>query len=149
MSKPSVNRSSGVNISCRNVWKVYGDDPAQFFNLADNEVDNSEDLYRNIRDIGYIGAACDVSFDVRVGEIFVIMGLSGSGKSTVVRCISRLIEPTTGTILLGDVDMMKVSDAELIDIRRYKIGMVFQNFGLSPHLSVIDNFASASHATSR
>jgi len=139
--KSKENRSSEIKISCRNVWKVYGDDPDQFFNFIDSEMDDSAGMYRNIRKAGYIGAACDVNFDVHVGEIFVIMGLSGSGKSTVVRCISRLIEPTTGTILLGDVDMMKVSDPELIDIRRHKMGMVFQNFGLLPHLSVIDNIA--------
>ncbi|MEM7196371.1 MAG: betaine/proline/choline family ABC transporter ATP-binding protein [Pseudomonadota bacterium] len=86
-------------------------------------------------------AAVDVSFDVHSGEIFVIMGLSGSGKSTVVRCLSRLVEPTYGEILLDGEDLLQKSDKELIDIRRHKIGMVFQNFGLMPHLSVYDNIA--------
>ena len=90
---------------------------------------------------GDIVAASDVSFDVGVGEIFVIMGLSGSGKSTVVRCLSRLVEPTAGHILLDDKDLLAVPQRELIDIRRHKMGMVFQSFGLLPHLNVIDNVA--------
>lgn len=94
-----------------------------------------------VRSGGHIVANADVSFDVHVGEIFVIMGLSGSGKSTIVRCLSRLVEPTAGEILLDGEDLLKKSDAELIDIRRHKMGMVFQNFGLMPHMSVIDNIA--------
>ena len=69
------------------------------------------------------------------------MGLSGSGKSTIVRCLSRLVEPTAGEILLDGEDLLKKSTAELIEIRRHKMGMVFQSFGLMPHLNVIDNIA--------
>ena len=98
-------------------------------------------LAGDIRAAGDIVAASDVSFEVGVGEIFVIMGLSGSGKSTVVRCLSRLVEPTAGHILLDDKDLLAVPQRELIDIRRHKMGMVFQSFGLLPHLNVIDNVA--------
>ena len=67
------------------------------------------------------------------------MGLSGSGKSTMVRCLSRLVEPTAGEILLDGKDLLKVDEAELINMRRHKMGMVFQNFGLLPHLTVLEN----------
>jgi glycine betaine/proline transport system ATP-binding protein len=89
----------------------------------------------------HVVAASDVTFDVQVGEIFIIMGLSGSGKSTMVRCLSRLVEPTAGEVLLDGSDLLKASEDQLIDIRRHKMGMVFQNFGLLPHLSVLENVA--------
>jgi glycine betaine/proline transport system ATP-binding protein len=130
-----------IKLSCRNLWKVYGNDPESFFA---GEADTSPDptvLAQKIRESGHIVAACDVSFDVRVGEIFVIMGLSGSGKSTVVRCLSRLVEPTAGEVRLDGRDLLQASANELIDIRRHKMGMVFQSFGLLPHLNVLDNVA--------
>jgi len=130
-----------IKLSCRNVWKVYGDNPARFFAGGEGAVDDSAGLAGEIREAGNIVAASDVSFDVHVGEIFVIMGLSGSGKSTVVRCLSRLVEPTAGHVLLDGEDLLAVSERELIDIRRHKMGMVFQSFGLLPHLNVIDNVA--------
>ena len=101
----------------------------------------SQSLVDSINESGHIGAACDVTFDVQIGEIFVIMGLSGSGKSTIVRCLSRLVEPTAGEVILDGEDLLKVSRDKLIDIRRHKMGMVFQNFGLLPHLSVLENVA--------
>ena len=82
-----------------------------------------------------------MSFDVAPGELFVIMGLSGSGKSTVIRGISRLIEPTSGTIRLDGEDIRAASKKRMTELRRSKIGMVFQHFGLFPHMSVIDNVA--------
>ena len=94
-----------------------------------------------IRRDGHIVANADVSFDVHTGEIFVIMGLSGSGKSTIVRCLYRLVAPTAGEILLNGEDLLKKTEVELINIRRHKMGMVFQSFGLMPHLNVIDNIA--------
>jgi len=83
----------------------------------------------------------DASFEVHKGEIFVIMGLSGSGKSTVIRCLNRLIEPTSGEVLIDGNSIVGLSPAELRDIRRKKLSMVFQRFGLLPHRSVIDNVA--------
>ena len=130
-----------IKLSCRSLWKVYGDDPARFFRRGSGQGDDPTALARTIRESGHIVAACDVSFDVRVGEIFVIMGLSGSGKSTVVRCLSRLVEPTLGEVRLDDKDLLQASPSELIDIRRHKMGMVFQSFGLLPHLNVLDNVA--------
>jgi glycine betaine/proline transport system ATP-binding protein len=127
-----------VKLSCRNLWKVYGPDPARFFA---SKVPAPEALAATIRAQGHILAAIDVGFDVHVGETFVIMGLSGSGKSTVVRCLSRLVEPEHGQVLLDGQDLLARSDRELIDIRRHKMGMVFQNFGLMPHLTVVENIS--------
>jgi glycine betaine/proline transport system ATP-binding protein len=137
-----VNKVDGeIKLSCRNVWKVYGEQPDRFFAGGEGEVPDPAAHAETIRETGHIVAASNVSFDVHVGEIFVIMGLSGSGKSTVVRCLSRLVEPTAGHILLDGEDLLAVSEKELIDIRRHKMGMVFQSFGLLPHLNVIDNVA--------
>lgn len=128
-----------VKISARNIWKVYGENPDQFFTQDDGQVTDQLATLESIKAANHIGAACNVSFDVYSGEIFVIMGLSGSGKSTIVRCLSRLVEPTAGQILLDDTDLLKVSDKALIEIRRHNMGMVFQNFGLLPHLTVMEN----------
>lgn len=130
--------SGPVKLSCRNLWKVYGPDPARFFT---GKAPAPEALAAEIRAQGHILAAIDVGFDVHVGETFVIMGLSGSGKSTVVRCLSRLVEPEHGQVLLDGQDLLAKSDRELIDIRRHKMGMVFQNFGLLPHLTVVENIS--------
>lgn len=130
-----------VKLSCRNLWKVYGEQPESFFDSRNGAVADKDALAARIRASGHIVAACDVSFDVRVGEIFVIMGLSGSGKSTVVRCLSRLVEPTSGQVMLDGADLLRASADELIQFRRHKMGMVFQNFGLLPHLNVLDNVA--------
>ena len=127
--------SPDIKLSCRNVWKVYGAQPQRFFG------NGAAPDAATIRDADHIVAAADVSFDVHVGEIFVIMGLSGSGKSTMVRCLSRIVEPTAGEILLDGQDLLAASQKELIEFRRHKMGMVFQNFGLMPHLNVRDNVA--------
>ncbi|HUQ91472.1 MAG TPA: betaine/proline/choline family ABC transporter ATP-binding protein, partial [Bryobacteraceae bacterium] len=89
----------------------------------------------------HLAAVADASFDIHTGEIFVIMGLSGSGKSTLIRCLSRLIEPTSGEVLLDGRNLLKASPRELTLLRRHAMGMVFQNFGLLPHLTVLDNVA--------
>lgn len=127
-----------VKLSCQNLWKVYGPDPGRFFGQGSVVPDA---LATEMRSGGHIPAAIDVSFDVHVGETFVIMGLSGSGKSTVIRCLSRLIEPEHGKVLLDGENLLTRSDRDLIEIRRHKMGMVFQNFGLMPHLTVIENIA--------
>ena len=130
-----------IKLSCRNVWKVYGANPDRFFADPTRQGNDPANHASTIRDSGHIVAACDVSFDVHVGEIFVIMGLSGSGKSTVVRCLSRLVEPNAGEVILDGEDLLKTTEEQLIEFRRHKMGMVFQNFGLLPHLNVIDNIA--------
>jgi len=139
--EPDIKDNKDIKLSCRNVWKAYGSQPEKFFNLGNGLVDDANSHAEKMRKKGLLVANADVSFDVYAGETFVIMGLSGSGKSTIVRCLSRLVEPTAGEILLDGENLLRKSDAELIDIRRHKMGMVFQNFGLMPHLNVIDNIA--------
>ena len=83
----------------------------------------------------------DIDMDVEPGEVFVVMGLSGSGKSTLIRCLTRLIEPTVGSVRIGDVDVTKADKQTLLDVRRNKVSMVFQHFGLLPHRTLVDNVA--------
>lgn len=123
-------------ISCRSIWKVFGSDPAGFMARHDNDPQPAD-----FNAEGHIGAVRNVSFDVYPGEIMMIMGLSGSGKSTLIRAITRLNDPTAGSILIDGVDLMDVSAKELVDLRRHKMGMVFQNFGLLPHRTVLSNVA--------
>lgn len=137
MTRDSLVRS--VKLSCRHLWKIFGPTPSAV--LSEGQGIARADLKCKLHQSGHVGAAIDINFDIYEGEIFVIMGLSGSGKSTVVRCLSRLIEPTSGEILLDGEDLLKVSKSRLIGLRRKTMGMVFQNFGLLPHLSVRDNVA--------
>ena len=118
------------------MWKVFGEDPSGF--LAKH---NNQPTDEALGNEGYIGAVRDVSFDVHAGEILIIMGLSGSGKSTVIRCITRLNDPTTGSIDFEGEDLLAADDSRMIEIRRHKMGMVFQNFGLLPHRDVMSNVA--------
>lgn len=135
-----VGTGRAVKIACRNLWKVYGPSPTSFFHGREPKSDSTA-LAERLRSANHIPAVVDASFDIEAGEIFVVMGLSGSGKSTLVRCLSRLIEPTSGEVLLDGRDLMTVSKRELIRLRRHEMGMVFQNFGLLPHLTVLDNVA--------
>ncbi|WP_085904683.1 quaternary amine ABC transporter ATP-binding protein [Kiloniella majae] len=128
--------NSSVKLSCRGVWKIFGPDAKNF--LAKH---NHKPKSRDLKAANLVGGARDVNIDIHSGEIFVIMGLSGSGKSTLVRCLSRLIEPTDGEILFDGQDLLKASDDEMIEIRRHKMGMVFQHFALLPHLTVLRNVA--------
>ncbi|MEO1364057.1 MAG: betaine/proline/choline family ABC transporter ATP-binding protein [Pseudomonadota bacterium] len=137
MTTPDIP-TTAPKLSCRNVWKVYGPDPSRYFSTTSDTMDSAQ-LANRMRADGSIPAAAGVSFDVHEGEIFVIMGLSGSGKSTMVRCLSRLVEPSHGEILLDGEDLLKKSKKDLIEIRRHKMGMVFQSFGLLPHLTVAEN----------
>lgn len=123
-------------ISARNVWKLFGADPKGY--LAKVPKGHSFD---DIRADGYIAGVKDVSVDVARGEMLVIMGLSGSGKSTLVRCFSRLHDITGGTISVEGQDIMSLKEKELIELRRSKMGMVFQSFGLLPHRTVLENIA--------
>jgi len=123
-------------ISCQNVWKLFGPKPEAYFASGPHSK-----TFDEIRADGYIAGVRDVTLDIHRGEMLVIMGLSGSGKSTLVRCFSRLHDITGGTISVEGQDMMGLNERELIDMRRSKMGMVFQSFGLLPHRSVLDNVA--------
>lgn len=128
--------SSPVILECRNVWKIYGDNPGAFLKKHGGNP-SPEDA----RNSGHIIAVRDVSLEVRTGEILVVMGLSGSGKSTLVRCLSRLVEPTDGAVFFEGKDLLRASSAELIELRRHRMGMVFQHFALLPHRTVLQNVA--------
>jgi len=121
---------------CRNVWKVFGNRAAEQMAALGPDPDPAR-----LAALGLVPAVRAVNLTVRRGEIFVIMGLSGSGKSTLVRCLSRLIEPTAGEILFNGQNLLAASEAEMTQIRRHRMGMVFQHFALLPHLTVLDNVA--------
>ena len=125
-----------IKISCRNIWKLYGENPEKFLN-----VNNNNPSIEQIKKENYIPAVRDATIDVKTSEILVIMGLSGSGKSTLLRCMSKLIQPTYGQVFFENKDLLKASDKELIEIRRHKMGMVFQHFALLPHRTVLQNVA--------
>ena len=123
-----------IKFSCKNLWKLFGEKTEEF--LKNN---NYNPTATQLQKSNIIGAVQNATIDILEGEIFVIMGLSGSGKSTLVRCLSRLIESTYGQIYFENSDLRKMSNKELIDLRRHKMGMVFQNFALLPHMTVIGN----------
>ncbi|RME86076.1 MAG: glycine betaine/L-proline ABC transporter ATP-binding protein [Caldilineae bacterium] len=124
-------------IVCKGVWKIFGDHPKRILLSLDPGWSKEEVLERT----GHVLAVRDVSFQVREGETFVVMGLSGSGKSTLVRCLTRLIQPTAGEVLLDGEDLLRLEEKQLRELRRHKMTMVFQHFGLFPHRRVIDNVA--------
>ena len=126
-----------ATVSCRNVWKVYGPKADRIVGTSDAELPRQELLAKT----GCVLAVRDISFDVPQGEVFVVMGLSGSGKSTLVRMLNRIHDPTAGEILVDGQDVMRMNDEELRTVRRTKISMVFQHFGLLPHRRIVDNVA--------
>ena len=125
-------------IEIKNVWKIFGNNSEEALNAIQNQRISKQEALEKYNSV--IGVS-DVSFNVKKGEIFCVMGLSGSGKSTLVRHINRLLEPTSGQILINNEDVMKFDTKSLQDLRNKKIGMVFQNFALMPHRSVLDNIA--------
>ena len=124
-------------IVCNNVWKIFGPNEKSILSNLDKNLSRTEVQEKT----GHVVAVKDVSFSIKKGETFVVMGLSGSGKSTLARCISRLIEPTSGEVKIDDVDVTKMNKNELIELRRNRMSMVFQHFGLFPHKRVIDNIS--------
>jgi len=130
----SINSNNKIKFSCKNLWKLFGDRPLDFLKKY-NYLPSVKDLQES----NIIGAVQNATIDIFESEIFVIMGLSGSGKSTLMRCLSRLIESTYGQIYFENSDLMKMSNKELIELRRHKMGMVFQNFALLPHMTVLGN----------
>ena len=119
------------------MWKVFGAKPERALTPEHSDKDKRAIL----EELGCVVALQDVNFEVQRGETFVIMGLSGSGKSTMVRCLIRLIEPTAGEISIDGEAITGMSDQGLTEFRRKKIAMVFQHYGLMPHRTVLDNAA--------
>jgi len=124
-------------LQVKNVFKVFGDKPKEAMRMLENGADKDEIFHKTGQVIGVF----DASFSVKRGEIFVIMGLSGSGKSTMVRLFNRLIEPTSGSIHLNGNEITGLTDRELLGVRRKDMSMVFQSFALMPHMTVLDNAA--------
>lgn len=132
-TKVSMEQAS---IEVEGLYKIFGYNPKErALPLLEEGVSKSDILARTGCTVGINNA----SFTIKKREIFVIMGLSGSGKSTVVRCLNRLIEPTAGTVKIDGEDIVQLPGDQLREVRRRKLGMVFQRFGLLPHRSVIDN----------
>lgn len=129
--------SATQKILCKNVWKVFGPHPERTLASIDRGLSRAEVQEQT----GHVVAVKDVSFEVQTGECFVVMGLSGSGKSTLVRCLSRLIEPTAGEVIIDGEDITKMPRKALLELRRRKMAMVFQHFGLFPHRKIIDNIS--------
>jgi len=124
-------------ISVKQLWKVFGLKAERVVGTPLAELSRGELRART----GCVAAVRDVSFDVQAGEVFVVMGLSGSGKSTLVRCLTRLIEPTSGEISIDGEAVRAMNAKRLRDLRRHRVAMVFQHFGLLPHRQVVDNVA--------
>jgi len=123
-------------ISCSSVYKIFGNNAQKLLAESNGVVDAGK-----FQEAGCIVGVNDASFDVNKGEMLVVMGLSGSGKSTLLRCISRLTDATAGKILIDGEDICLMNNKQLIELRREKMGMVFQNFALLPHKTVLENIA--------
>ena len=123
-------------IKCDSVYKIFGDNAKKLLQEANGRVDAQE-----FQDAGCVVGVNSASFEVYEGEMLVVMGLSGSGKSTLLRCISRLTDTTAGNIYIDGEDLLALNSKELIELRRNKMGMVFQSFALLPHKTVLENIA--------
>jgi glycine betaine/proline transport system ATP-binding protein len=138
VAQSSPSGDSDVVVEISDVWKIFGDNAdAALAAIKSEGLGKAEVLACYNAAVG----VADVSLSVNRGEIFCIMGLSGSGKSTLVRHFNRLLEPTAGKIMIEGTDVMALGPKELQTFRNRKIGMVFQNFALMPHRSVLDNVA--------
>jgi len=123
-------------VKCESVYKIFGENAEKMLQGSNGKVDAKE-----FQDAGCIVGVNNASFEVHHGEMLVIMGLSGSGKSTLLRCISRLTDTTAGQIFIDGEDLLALNSKELIELRRNKMGMVFQSFALLPHKTVLENIA--------
>ena len=123
-------------IRCESVYKIFGANAKKMLNDSNGNVDA-----KDFQDAGCIVGVNNASFDVARGEMLVVMGLSGSGKSTLLRCISRLTDATSGKIFIDGQNLLSLKNKELIELRRNKMGMVFQSFALLPHKTVLENIA--------
>ena len=123
-------------IKCESVYKIFGANAEKMLQNSNGNVDS-----KIFQDAGCIVGVNNASFEVSKGEMLVVMGLSGSGKSTLLRCISRLTDATGGKIYIEGQDLLAMNDKQLIELRRSKMGMVFQSFALLPHKTVLENIA--------
>ena len=128
--------SSQPVIKCESVYKIFGVNAEKMLLESNGNVDA-----QTFQEAGCIVGVNNASFEVSKGEMLVVMGLSGSGKSTLLRCISRLTDATGGKIFVEGQDLLSLKNKELIELRRNKMGMVFQSFALLPHKTVLENIA--------
>ncbi len=136
MPSPHDSSKSEPVIDCRSVYKIFGENANRMLRDAGGNVDA-----QTFQNAGCVVGVNSASFQVYRGEMLVVMGLSGSGKSTLLRCISRLTETTAGEIYIDGEDLLAMSSKQLIELRRNKMGMVFQSFALLPHKTVLENIA--------
>jgi len=135
-SKASQIQKKQPVVKCESVYKIFGENAEKMLQESGGDVDA-----KKFQDAGCIVGVNSASFEVYEGETLVIMGLSGSGKSTLLRCISRLTDTTAGKIFIDGEDLLALNSKELIEVRRNKMGMVFQSFALLPHKTVLENIA--------
>ena len=135
-TQADVSTSDEPVIRCESVYMIFGDNAHSMLEKANGVVDAAK-----FHEAGCIVGVNNASFEVYEGELLIIMGLSGSGKSTLMRCISRLNEATAGKIYIEGEDILAMNDKQLIELRRNKMGMVFQSFALLPHKTVLENIA--------
>lgn len=131
-----IAHTEPLALKATDVWKVFGADCEAYLKAQGNARDAQA-----LEKLGYTTGVREASFEVRTGEIFILMGLSGSGKSTLLRCLTGLYSLSAGEVMIADQSLASATSQQLMDIRRRKISMVFQNFGLLPHLSVLENIA--------
>ena len=135
-----MNDSLSINqkpvIRCESVYKIFGTNANKLLEKASGPISAEE-----FQKAGCIIGVNDASFEIHKGEMLVVMGLSGSGKSTLLRCISRLTDPTSGKIFIDGENLLEMNSKQLIELRRNKMGMVFQSFALLPHKTVLENIA--------
>ena len=123
-------------IKCESVYKIFGNNAKKILENSNGQVSA-----KDFQEAGCIVGVNNATFEIHKGEMLVVMGLSGSGKSTLLRCISRLTDPTAGNIFIDGDDLLKMNSKQLIELRRNKMGMVFQSFALLPHKTVLENIA--------
>ena len=135
-----INDSLSTNlepvIKCESVFKIFGNNANKLLENANGPIYAEE-----FQKAGCIIGVNNASFEIHKGEMLVVMGLSGSGKSTLLRCISRLTDPTSGKIFIDGENLLEMNSKQLIELRRNKMGMVFQSFALLPHKTVLENIA--------
>jgi len=136
MSSQVATQNKQPVIQCDSVYKIFGENAKKMLQSAKGNVDA-----KLFQEAGCIVGVNNASFEVQKGDLLVVMGLSGSGKSTLLRCISRLTDATAGNIFIDGEDLIAMSNKKLIELRRNKMGMVFQSFALLPHKTVLENIA--------
>ena len=139
-TQAGTNANSNNNdkpvIKCDSLYKIFGENVDDLMRKSNGRID-----VEKFRQAGCIFGVNDASFEVHKGEMLIVMGLSGSGKSTLLRCISKLTDSTAGSISIDGEDLLAMTPKELIELRRNKMGMVFQSFALLPHKTVLENIA--------